>query len=403
MRLGDRYQLLELIGEGGMGGVFRAQQLDSGRIVALKLLHPELAQNEYIARRFEREANAASRLSHPNIVEVIDFGAMRGHSFLAMELLTGRSLADLIALGDPAARAPGLWARARRLLGSAVGATPRGRVSIEHTLAIMRQVLDGLGHAHGRGVVHRDLKPDNIMLLPSPNGREQVKLLDFGIAKVGDDLKPGAKPLTQAGVPLGTPHYMPPEQAAGETTDARSDLYACGVILYEMLTGHCPFDGNSTVDILSKQLTAVPEPLRARAPEAAIPEALERVVLRALAKRPKDRYASAAELRRALDAAVGVADARAPARRRRTAAAALAVSVAALGVFAARAVVEHHAASRTSASPPPRESACSAPARTAAATTTPQQHAPAPARGAVGKTKTPAARARVKPPGAGAR
>jgi serine/threonine protein kinase len=315
MHVGDRYKLIELIGEGGMGGVFRAEQLASRRIVALKLLHPELAHIEYVVRRFQREAQVASRLSHPNIVEVLDFGESSGHLFLAMELLTGTSLADRMADG--------------------------GLGSIANALAILGQVLDALDHAHARGVVHRDLKPENIMLVPAAGapGSEQVKLLDFGIAKLADDAPKGAKPLTQAGIPLGTPHYMSPEQAAGESTDARSDLYACGVILYEMLTGRPPFDADNAVRLLSLHLTKTPVPVRAAAPRAQIPEALERVVLRALEKRRDDRFGSAAELRRALEpfasGSVGAAPLPRPsnavtARRLRLATGAIAVALTAL-------------------------------------------------------------------------
>ena len=302
MHVGDRYRLLELIGEGGMGGVFRAEQLGTRRIVALKLLHPELAHIEYVARRFEREAQAASRLSHPNIVEVLDFGESSGHLYLAMELLVGESLADAIARGDLGGGRPGALGRIGRLVAAR---PPSSRVA--QTIAIMRQVLAALEHAHARGVVHRDLKPDNIMLLPPVDDAApaHVKILDFGIAKLADDAPAGAKPLTQAGIPLGTPHYMSPEQAAGDATDARTDVYACGVILYEMLTGRPPFDAPSAVQLLSMQVTATPEPLRRAAPKAQIPEAVERVVLRALEKRREDRFASAAELRDALEAAGG--------------------------------------------------------------------------------------------------
>jgi serine/threonine-protein kinase len=307
MRLGDRYRLLELIGSGGMGGVFRAEQLATGRIVALKLLHPELAHIEYMARRFAREAKAASRLSHPNIVAILDYGELEGHLYLAMELLTGQSLTDCIARGDLGRGQETVSGRLRRFFRRR---PPPLRVA--HTVAIMRQVLTALEHAHKRGVVHRDLKPDNIMLLPSSDGSApQVKLLDFGIAKVGDDAPTSSK-LTQAGVPLGTPHYMSPEQAAGESTDARSDLYSCGVILYEMLTGRPPFDAPSMVQLLSMQVTATPEPLRAVAPLAEISEAVERVVLRALEKRPEDRFASAAALKKALERALSARPGDAP-------------------------------------------------------------------------------------------
>ncbi len=338
MHVGDRYRLRELIGQGGMGGVFRAEQLASSRIVALKLLHPELAHIEYVARRFEREAQVASRLSHPNIVEILDYGESNGHLYIAMELLVGASLGDVIARGD-FVRGGSVFGRARRFV-----AGPPRLARQASTLAIVRQVLMALEHAHARGVVHRDLKPDNIMLLPPRSDSEPayVKLLDFGIAKLADDAPRGAKPLTQAGVPLGTPEYMSPEQAAGDATDARSDLYSCGVILYEMLTGRLPFEASSAVQLLSMQITAVPAPLRSVAPDAQISEALEQLVLRALAKRREERFASATEMLRALDDAVGApaapgdaAPADAPSRygqprRRRVLVAAAACALAAL-------------------------------------------------------------------------
>ncbi|HEX8951585.1 MAG TPA: serine/threonine-protein kinase [Polyangia bacterium] len=304
LHVGDRYRLRELIGEGGMGGVFRAEQLATGRLVALKLLHPELAHIDYVARRFEREAQVASRLSHPNIVDVFDFGESNGHLYIAMELLAGTSLGDAIARGAFARGNATLFGRARRLLAG------HSHLSgIPPTIAIVRQVLAALEHAHARGVVHRDLKPDNIMLLPprDDSSPAHVKLLDFGIAKLADEAPRGGKPLTQAGVPLGTPEYMSPEQAAGDATDARSDLYACGIILYEMLTGRLPFEAESAVRLLSMQITAVPPPPRAVAPDAHIPAALEEVVLRALAKKREDRFDSATELLHALDDAVAAA------------------------------------------------------------------------------------------------
>jgi tRNA A-37 threonylcarbamoyl transferase component Bud32/tetratricopeptide (TPR) repeat protein len=281
--IAERYRVLSPLGRGGMGAVYRVEHVMLKKELALKFLHPELGRLDEVARRFEREAEAAARLDHPNIISVTDFGRTPdGMLFLVMELLQGQSLTNVIrpnGLGRP--------------------------LPVERALGIVRQILRALEHAHGSGIIHRDLKPDNIMLIERDGERDIVKLLDFGIAKItapqdGDPAQAG-QALTQAGVVFGTPEYLSPEQAMGEEADPRADLYSAGIVLYEMLTGKRPFDAPSKVAIVSMHLTQKAMPVTQAAPEAAVPKWLERVVERAMAKKRDERYASSSELLAALD------------------------------------------------------------------------------------------------------
>jgi tetratricopeptide (TPR) repeat protein len=275
--VGERYRVLARIGEGGMGTVFRVEHVHMKKVLALKLLRPEFSNVPDATRRFEREAQSASRLNHPNIISVTDFGhGAGGELFLVMEFVAGQPLAEVLA------REPRLApARACHIAG---------------------QILRALEHAHGEGVVHRDLKPANVMLVKDADPRqpETVKILDFGIAKMtqahGSD-----EPLTRGMMIFGTPAYMSPEQAAGQEADPRADLYSCGIILYEMLAGRKPFADDDLVKLLGMQITAPPPRFADVAPDAHIAPDLEAVVMRVLEKDRDKRFATATEFREALD------------------------------------------------------------------------------------------------------
>jgi eukaryotic-like serine/threonine-protein kinase len=272
--VGDRYRIVSRIGVGGMGAVYRAEHTMMRRDLAIKVLLPELSGKEEFARRFEREAESASRLAHPNIITVTDFGrTAEGSLFLAMEYLAGTSLSQAIA---------------------------EGPLTLERALAIERQILRALDHAHGAGVVHRDLKPENIMLVERDGQRDVVKILDFGIAKVTEP-QSGGQALTQAGVIFGTPEYLSPEQALGEPVDARTDIYAAGVILFEMLAGRRPFESEDKVKIISMHLAHAAPRVRDVNPAVRVPLAFELLVQQAMEKSRDNRFASAAAFLQALD------------------------------------------------------------------------------------------------------
>ena len=282
--VGERYRVLGCIGEGGMGAVFRAEHILMKKVVALKLLHAEMGQIEQAARRFEREAQSASRLNHPNIVSVTDFGRNHtGELFLVMEFVAGESLGELLAR--------------------------EGRLPLLRACRLAGQILSALEHAHGQKVIHRDLKPANVMLVQSPDARlgETAKILDFGIAKITETTE-GEQPLTKGVMIFGTPSYMSPEQATGQEVDSRSDLYSCGVILYEMLTGQKPFHAEDLVKLMAMQVTAPPPPFLSVAPEVRIPATVEAVVMRALEKERERRFGTAAEFREALERAEAEVD-----------------------------------------------------------------------------------------------
>lgn len=269
----DRYRLVRKIGEGASSEVFEAEHVHLGKRVAIKVLRRELARDPRAVERVRREARTTSAIGHGNIVEVEDFGsAPDGSVYLVMEWLRGETLAERIE---------------------------RGPLALAAAIGCVRQICAGLMAAHEAGVVHRDLKPANVYLAMQADGTEVVKLLDFGVAR----LLLSDTRLTQHGMIVGTPDYIAPEQALGEDVDLRADLYSVGVLLYRLATGTLPFSGDSLLAILHQHAVKPPEPPRQRAPDRGIPAALEAVIMRCLEKRPENRFATADQLRRALDGA----------------------------------------------------------------------------------------------------
>lgn len=278
--LGSRYEIRDCIGSGGMGAIYAARRIHIGDTVAVKVLRPEVVHDAQSRERFQREARAAAKLHHPNAVVVHDFGQdPDGTTYIVMELLEGRSLRQVLS----------------------------DEHSIEPTRAvgIVKQACAAIEAAHRLGIIHRDIKPDNIILLDSHDGIPHVKILDFGIAKLldrTDEERETDPTLTQVGTVIGTPNYMSPEQCQGEVLDARSDVYSIGIVLYEMLTGVQPFTAKNSTGVVIKHVTEKPRPLIALKPE--VPAPVERVVLKALEKKPEARQQSAIDLAREFEAAV---------------------------------------------------------------------------------------------------
>ncbi len=267
-----RYRVQARIGQGGMGVVYRVEHVAMGKVAAMKILHPSLSQEAEVVRRFRREAEAVSRLSHPNTVQVFDFGQSQGSMYLVMELIRGEDLGALLRRDSALT-----WRR----LG-----------------LILSQVLDALEEAHELGIIHRDIKPENLLIARTRDGRDLVKVLDFGLAKLRDVEELNA--VTGRGTVIGTPYYMSPEQIRAEDLDASSDLYSLGALAYRALTSEHPFSAATPVAVLTQHLTAELEAPRVRAPTREIPPAAEAIVMRAMQKRREDRYQSAAEMRAAV-------------------------------------------------------------------------------------------------------
>ncbi len=269
------FRIVAKIGAGAMGAIYKADQLSLGRVVVIKLLHKHLLADENLLNRFQREAHAAARLKHPNTIDVIEFGQTEsGALYIAMEYVSGQDLADVLHEQHP------------------LGPT--------RIIRILKQVCLALDQAHEKGIIHRDLKPENIMLERRKGEPDFVKVLDFGIAKIQDPERKGDKWQTIAGLVCGTPEYMAPEQARGEPLDARADLYALGIILYQLLSNTLPFTGDSPISIVTKHLTDPVIPPSERAED--VHPGLEALALALLAKVPDGRPASAMAVFEALEA-----------------------------------------------------------------------------------------------------
>jgi serine/threonine protein kinase len=288
-RIDGRYDIVGVLGEGGMGRVYEVRHVSLHRPFAMKVLRTELARDEDLAERFIREATATASVKHPNVVQITDFGRFPdGTPYFVMDLLIGHTLGEVLKAGGP---------------------VPAGRA-----VRIVRKIAGALGAAHAAGVVHRDLKPDNVFLVGGSRdvvapddpdrGRSlallsyeaDVRVMDFGAAKIV-----GSSRVTRAGIVFGTPHYMSPEQAAGQPVDHRADIYAVGVIMYEMFAGRVPFEADTYMGVLTQHMLVQPVAPSRVAEAARGLGALEGITLRCLAKRPEDRYASMEDLIRAID------------------------------------------------------------------------------------------------------
>lgn len=276
--LNGQFQILQKIGSGGMGSVYKALQPAMNRLVAVKILHPKLANRKDLVSRFRREARAMSHLTHPNTVKVYLYGELDdGSLYIVMEFLEGKNLNQVVRSEGP--------------------------MPIDRGLPILIQVCSALEEAHRAGIVHRDLKPENIFITQLGGMTDYAKVLDFGLAKVTErEMRPGSLILTQEGMVFGTPEFMSPEQAQGRTLTPASDIYSLAVILYEVLTGKLPFDAKNPMEYIQLHVLTKPIPIAERAPDKKFPPLLWTVLERALAKRVEDRYASAAEFAHALQA-----------------------------------------------------------------------------------------------------
>jgi serine/threonine-protein kinase len=275
-----KYDIIDVIGHGGMGVVYKGRQVLMDRTVAIKMLQSQHISDSMSVKRFHQEGKASSKMNHPNVITVYDFGVTptSGQPFIVMDYLQGLPLSDLIKELD--------------------------HIGVERSLKILIQASDALDHAHRNGVIHRDLKPSNIMLIDYEDEHDFVKVVDFGVAKLISAGGEAAQRLTQLGEVCGSPVYMSPEQVQGIELDSRSDIYSMGIVIYETLTGRLPIIGKTMVDTMSKHISEMPPRFSEVRPDLYIPERIEAVVFKALAKNPADRQQTMAELTHDLDTAI---------------------------------------------------------------------------------------------------
>ena len=276
--LDGQFQILQKIGKGGMGAVYKAVQPAMNRMVAVKILHPKFTTRRDLASRFRREARAMSHLTHPNTAKVFLYGELDdGSLYIVMELLEGKNMNQTVRSEGP--------------------------MPLERAIAILRQVCAALAEAHAAGIIHRDLKPENVFLCQQAGMKDYAKVLDFGLAKVTErEMRPGSIALTQEGMVFGTPEFMSPEQAQGKKLTAVSDIYSLAVILYEALTGKLPFDAKSGMEFIQHHVMTKPLTLAQRAPNRTFPPLLQAVFDKALEKDPAKRFPTALDFSSALDA-----------------------------------------------------------------------------------------------------
>lgn len=274
-----KYDIIDVVGHGGMGVVYKGRQVLMERTVAIKMLQSQHIADSQSVQRFLREGKASCRMNHPHVITVYDFGItpQSGQPFIVMDFLEGISLSDMIKQD--------------------------GQVSVERSIKILTQATDALDHAHRAGVIHRDLKPSNIMLVEYEDEKDFVKIVDFGVAQLigagGEQQR-----LTQMGEVCGSPVYMSPEQCQGLELDARSDIYSMGIVVFETLTGRLPLIGKTMVETMSKHISEMPPRFSEVRPDLYIPERLEAVIWKAMAKDPANRHQTMAELCRDLDTAI---------------------------------------------------------------------------------------------------